>query len=192
MCIRDSLRTIPLGGKPEFATTDGQGHVYVNIEDTSEVVTLDSKRMVVVHRSSLAPGEEPSGMALDVAHHRVFSGCDNKLMTVLDAATGKLLGTVPIGDHVDGNGYDPGTGFAFSANGDGTLTVAGETTPGHFGVVATVPTAVGARTMAIDPKTHRIFLPAARYLPAAKPTPEVPKPRPTMIKDSFVLLVVSP
>ncbi len=187
-----TLRTIPLGGKPEFATTDGQGELYVNIEDTHELVTLDGRTMAVDHRWTLVPGEEPTGMGLDAAHHRAFSGCGNKMMTILDTDTGILIGTVPIGDHVDGNGYDPGTGLAFSANGDGTLTVVGETSPGQFAAVATVPTAVGARTMAIDPRTHRIFLPAARYLPAAKATTENPKPRPTMIKDSFVLLVVSP
>jgi DNA-binding beta-propeller fold protein YncE len=182
--------TIALGGKPEYAVADGQGKVYVNIEDTSEVAEIDSAKLVATKRFPLAPGEEPSGLGLDAERHRVFSGCHNKIMTVLDVDAGKVIATVPIGARVDGNGFDPGTGLAFSANGDGTLTVARESSPGKFEVETTVKTQQGARTMAIDLKTHCIYLPTAQFEPAPAATPENPRSRPTMIKDSFMVLVV--
>jgi YVTN family beta-propeller protein len=182
--------TIPLGGKPEFARSDGKGKIYVNIESTSEVVEIDSRKLVVLRRFSLAPGEEPTGMGFDSEHHRVFSGCSNKIMTVLDLDAGKVIATVPIGDRCDGNGFDPSTGLAFSSNGEGSLTVVRESSPGNFEVVETVPTQRGARTMAIDPQTHNIYLPTAEFGPAPAATPENPRPRPTMVKDSFVILVV--
>ncbi len=182
--------TIPLGGKPEFAAANGTGKVYVNIEDTSEVVEIDSRKLAAVRRFSLKPGEEPSGMGMDVAHHRLFSGCHNKMMTVLDTESGKLLGTVPIGEGVDGNGFDPVTELAFSSNGEGTLTVVRESSPGKFEVAETVSTQRGARTMAIDPKTHLVYLPTAEFAPPASGTPSGQRQRPAMIKDSFVVLVV--
>ena len=182
--------TLALGGKPEFAAADGKGKIYVNIEDTSEVVEIDSAKLVVARRFSIKPGEEPSGLAFDVKNGLVFSGCGNKVMTVLDVKAGKVIATVPIGDGVDGNGFDPGTGFIFSANGEGTLTVAKESGPGKFEVVATVPTQRGARTMAIDPKTHDVYLPTAQFGPAPAPTPDNPRGRPPLVKDSFVVLVV--
>jgi DNA-binding beta-propeller fold protein YncE len=182
--------TIPLGGKPEFSVADGHGKVYANIEDTSEVVEIDSKKLAVTKRFSLQPGKEPSGMGMDIEHHRIFSGCHNKMMTVLDTETGNVIATVPIGEGVDGNKFDPGTGLAFSSNGDGTLTVAKETSFGKFDVLQTVSTARGARTMAIDPKTHNIYLPTARFAPPPTSPPEDSRQRPTMVKDSFVILVV--
>ena len=126
-------------------------------------------------------------MGLDAEHHRVYSGCHNKVMAVLDTEIGSVIATVPIGGGVDGNGFDPTTGLAFSANGDGTLTVAQESSPGTYDVVETVATQRGSRTMAIDPKTHNIYLPAAQFSP---PQTEGSRPRPTMIKDSFAVLVV--
>ncbi len=182
------LATIALGGKPEFATTNRQGRVFVNIEDTSEVVELDSQKLAVVKRYSLAPGEEPSGMAADFKHNRIFSGCGNKLMTVLDVETGKISTTIPIGDGVDANVFDAETGLVFSSNGDGTLTVATETTPGKFDT-ETIATRRGARTMAIDAKTHKLYLPSAEYAPAVA---GAAKARPAMIKDSFTVLVLEP
>jgi YVTN family beta-propeller protein len=179
-------QTIKLGGKPEFCTADGKGKVYVNIENTSEVVEIDSQKLEVTKRFSLKPGEEPSGMGLDAEHHRIFSGCHNKMMTILDAESGKVISTVAIGQGVDGNGFDPGAGLAFSSNGEGTLTVVKESTPGKFEVAETVTTAQGARTMTIDPKTHNIYLPTAQFPP---PT-EGSRQRPAPIKDSFVILVV--
>ncbi len=184
------LGTIALGGKPEFAATDGKGRVYVNIENTSEVVEIDSRKLAVMKRSSLKPCEEPTGMAIDAKHHRIFSGCHSKVMAVLDTETGKVIAFVPIGEGVDGNGFDPATGLAFSSNGDGTLSVVREASPGKFEVVETVTTQRGSRTMAIDPQTHTLYLPAAEFAPPPLPTPETPKPRPIMIKDSFAVLVV--
>ncbi len=182
------VKTIPLGGKPEFAAADGNGKIYVNIEDTGEVVEIDSLKGSVTRRFSLKPCAEPTGLALDAEHGRVFSGCRNKLMTVLDTKSGKVIATVPIGANVDGNGFDPVTGVAFSSNGDGTLTVVRESSPGTFGVVETVATRRGARTMAIDPVTHAIYLPTAEFS-----TPEKSahgKPQPEMVKGSFEILVV--
>lgn len=181
---------IALGGKPEFAATDGKGKIYVNMEDAGEVVEIDSRTLSLTKRYSLKPCEEPSGIALDREHHRVFSGCHNKIMTVLDTQTGKVIAMVPIGEGVDGSGFDPKTGLAFASNGDGTLTVAGETSPGTYEVVETVATQRGSRTMTIDPKTHNVFLPAAQFSPPAAPTGQGAKPRPAMIKDSFAVLVV--
>jgi len=182
--------TIPLGGKPEFAAADKKGKVYVNIEDTAEVAEIDGKSLSVSRRFSLKPGEEPTGLALDIKNHRVFSGCHNKVMTVLDINKGNVIATVPIGSGVDGNGFDQKTGLAFSANGEGTLTVVKESAPGKYEVVETVPTQRGSRTMAIDVKTHNIYLPAAEFAPAPEQTVENPKPRPVQIKDSFVILVI--
>ncbi len=182
--------TIPLGGKPEFARSDEAGKIYVNIEDKSEVVEIDSQKLTVLRRFPLAPCEEPSGMGLDTRHHRAFSGCHNKIMTVLDTVSGKVIATVPIGAGVDGNGFDAGNGFAFSSNGEGTLTVAGEPSAGTFEVAETVTTERGARTMAIDTATHRIYLPTARFGPAPPATEDQPRPRPALIADSFVILVV--
>jgi DNA-binding beta-propeller fold protein YncE len=179
--------TIALGGKPEAAAPDGAGKIFVNIEDRSEVVEFDSRSLAVLKRFSLAPCEEPSGIGLDAAHHRVFSGCSNKVMSVLDTQSGKVIATIPIGDGVDGNGYDPATGLAFSANGgDGTLTVARESSPGKFTVVQTVPTQRSARTMALDPRTHEVFLSAATYAPRAAGATG----RPSTVPGSFTVLVV--
>jgi len=180
---------IDLGGKPEFATTDGRGIIYVNIEDKNEVVEINSTDLKVVNRFSLKPCEEPTGMAIDPENNYVFSGCHNRIMTILDVKTGKVAGTVPIGEGVDGNGFDKEKKLAFSSNGDGTLTVVQEVSPGAFLVVATVATQRGARTMAIDPKTHFIYLPTAKFSqgPASN---EGTKNRPVMIKDSFEVLVV--
>jgi len=182
--------TIALGGKPEFAAADGKGKVYVNVEDTNEVVEIDSRKLSLTKRYSLKPCEEPTGMGLDAEHHRVYSGCHNKVMVILDTEIGRVVATVPIGEGVDGNGFDPETGLAFSANGDGTLTVVRESSPGKYEVLETVTTQRGSRTMAIDPKTHNIYLPAAQFSPQASSAVKGLRPRPTMIKDSFTVLVV--
>jgi DNA-binding beta-propeller fold protein YncE len=191
--------TIPLGGRPEYAAADGRGKVYGNIESTSEVVEIDSAKLVVTKRFPLAPGEEPSGLAVDPARHLVFSGCHNRMMTVLDVASGKVVATVPIGRGVDANAFDPGTGLAFSSNGDGTLTVARETpgTPGTF-EADSVQTQQGARTMALDLKTHNVYLVTAQFepAPAREGAPAEGEKgrggrgRQTMVKDSFTVLIV--
>ena len=184
------LGTIKLGGKPEFAATDGKGRVFVNNEDTNEVVEIDSLKGRVSRRFSLAPCDEPTGMGLDADRHRVFSGCHNKIMTVLDPTAGKVVASVPIGANVDANAFDPETGLAFSSNGDGTLTVVREAAPGDFQVLQTVATQRGSRTMALDPKTHTVYLPAARFSQATGAAQTGPKSRQIMVKGSFEVLVV--
>ena len=186
-----TLQTIPLGGKPEFATSDLEGRVFVNIEDKSEVVALDSRKPAVATRWPLTPCEEPSGMAIDRAHRRLYIGCSNRLMAVLDTTSGRVIATVPIGAGVDANAFDPATGLAFSANGEGSLTVAHEESPGKFAAVS-VPTQRGARTMALDEKTHRVFLVTAEYGPAPAPTAEQPRPRPAILPGTFTILVAAP
>jgi DNA-binding beta-propeller fold protein YncE len=182
--------TVAFGGKPEFAAADGKGKVYVNIEDKNEVMEIDSRKLLLTRRYSLKPCEEPTGMGLDAEHHRVYSGCHNKVMTILDTEAGKVIATVPIGSGVDGNGFDPKTGLAFSANGEGTLTVVQEVSAGKFEVAESATTQRGARTMAIDTQTHKIYLPVAQFSPQTAPAAEGSKPRPIMIKDSFAVLVV--
>lgn len=183
--------TIALGGRPEFAAADGAGHVFVNLEDKSQIQELDSKNLAVLATWPLAPAESPSGLSIDREHHRLFSGCHNQMMAILDSDSGKLIATPAIGVGVDASRFDPGTGFAFASNGGagGTLTVIHEDSPDKFGVVENVPTQMGARTMALDPKTHEVFLVTATFAPAAAPTPDNPHPRPGMVPDSFVVLV---
>ena len=158
------VATVPLGGKPEFAQADvAAGRVYNNLEDKSEVVAIDIKKHEVVNRWPIAPGEGASGMAIDLAHHRLFLGCGNKLMVMLDSATGKVVASVPIDQGVDANAFDPGTQLAFASCGAGTVTIAHEDTPDKLTVVQTLKTERGAKTMALDPKTHRIYLGAVKY-----------------------------
>jgi YVTN family beta-propeller protein len=181
---------IPLGGRPEFAAADGDGRIFVNLENKSEVAVLDSQKLTVKTRWALTPCEEPSGMALDKQHRRLFIGCRNKMMAVMDADNGKVIATLPIGAGVDANVFDPDTQLAFSSNGDGTLTVVHEDSPDKFTVVQNVETARGARTMALDPKTHNIYLVTAQFGPPPAATPEQPRPRPSLVAGSFLLLVV--
>jgi|SRR5579859_80662 len=183
--------TIALGGRPEFATADGIGHVYVNIEDKGTVVAIDSCKLTAADPWSLAPCEEPSGMAIDAKHHRLFIGCHNKMMAVMNAENGKVIATPPIGDGVDANGFDPATGLAFSSQGDGTLTVVHEDSPDKFSVVQNVQTQRGARTMALDLKTHNVLLSIAEYGPAPAPTADRPRQRPSVVPGTFAILVVA-
>ncbi len=177
--------TLALGGKPEFAVADGKGSIYVNIEDTSELVQFDPQKLTVTHRWPQKPCQEASGLAIDCKSRRLFSGCDNKMMAVMDADSGKVVATPPIGEGVDANGFDPATQLAFASNGDGTLTVVHEDSPDKFTVVENVPTKKSARTMALDLKTHNIFLPAADFDP-----PAPGERRGKMKPGSFVLLVL--
>jgi hypothetical protein len=181
--------TIPIGGKLEFAVSDGAGHVYVNVETKSEVVQLDSKNLAVTARWPLDPCKNPTGLAIDVTNHRLFAGCANKMMAVMDTDSGMVLATPAIGAGVDSDQFDPGTGFAFASNGDGTLTVVHQDVPNRYTVVEDVPTQAGARTMALDPKTHEIYLVTAEFGPAPPPTADNPHPRGGMVPDSFVVLV---
>lgn len=183
--------TIELGGKPESAASDLDGKVFVNIEDKSEVVELDVKSLAVKKRWPLAPCEEPSGMAIDRVHHRLLIGCSNKMVAFLDTESGKVAATAPIGQGVDANAYDPGMKLGFSSNGEGTLTVLKEETPDKLTVAETVTTRPGARTMALDEKTHKVYLATARFGPPPAATAEQPHPRPSILPDSFVVLVFS-
>jgi len=179
--------TVAVGGKLEFAAADSRGFVYVNVEDKNEIAVIDLE-LKVAARWPLAPCEEPSGLAIDREHHRLFAGCGNKMMAVVDADTGKVIATLPIGDGVDANGFDPGTGFAFASCGDGTLAVVHEDSPNKFSVIENVPTQRGARTMTLDPKTHEVYVVTADFGPRPEPTKDNPRPRPPMLPDSFVVL----
>jgi len=182
--------TVSLEGKPELAVADGKGKVFVNIEDKSQVAEFDAITLKVMHTWSLAPGKEPSGIAIDRLHRRIFSVCSNNLMIILDADSGKVLGQVPIGSGVDGAGFDPSSLFAFSSNGEGTLTVVHEESPAKFSVVENVTTRKAARTMVVDEKTHRIYMLSAQFGPTPAPTPEHPHPRGAIIPGSVTLYVV--
>jgi DNA-binding beta-propeller fold protein YncE len=158
------VATIPLGGRPEFAVADPKaGRVYDNLEDKSEVVVIDTKTHTVTNRWPIAPNEEGSGMAMDLANHRLFIGCGgSKTMAMLDSASGKIMASVPIGDGVDADAFDPGTQFAFASCGDGTVTIAQEDGD-KLTVVQTLKTEKSARTMALDPATHKIYLASAKF-----------------------------
>jgi YVTN family beta-propeller protein len=187
------LATIPLDGSPEFAAVDdASGRIYCNIEDKSEVAVIDTAKHEVVTNWSIAPGEEPSGIALDAAHHRVFSGCHNKMMTMLDTESGKVIATVPIGAGVDGCAFDDANQLAFASCGDGTTTIAKEEAADKLTVVQTLQTERGARTMAIDPKTRRIYLPTAQFQPPPSPAPGASPARPTIVPNTLKLLVYGP
>jgi hypothetical protein len=184
------IATIDLGGKPEFAQIDQKaGRIYCNLEDKSEVAVIDMKTHTVVQRWPIAPGEEASGMAIDLDHHRLFLGCANKLMVMMDSASGKVITTVPIGDRVDGNAFDPATRLAFSSNGEGNVTIAHEDSPDKLTVVQTLKTEVGAKTMTLDPKTHKIYLGAAKYEAMPAQPAAAPRQRPRIISGSFKVLV---
>ena len=181
------VATIPLDGKPEFAQADPKaGRIYVNIEDQNAIKVIDIAAHKVVDTWSIAPGESASGMAIDLASHRLFIGCDNKLMLMVDSTTGKVVYSVPIGEGVDSNWYDPGTKLAFSSNGGpGTVTIAHEDSPTLLKIVQTLKTRRGARTMALDPVTHTIYLAATDYEPQAPGSKE----RPKMVPGTFRILV---
>jgi hypothetical protein len=187
-----SLGTVALAGQPEFAVATGDGRLYVNLEDLATVAELDPARLTVRRSWSLAPCTAPTGLAIDDAHHRLFSGCRNQLMAISNAETGRLSTTLPIGAGVDGCRFDPVAGLAFASNGDGTITAIRELTPDSFAVVATIPTRRGARTLELDPSTHRLFTVSAEFGPTPPPTPEQPRPRPPIRAGSFTLMVFEP
>jgi len=184
--------TVALGGKPEFPATDGNGNVYVNIEDTSELIRFDPKTLGIKNRWPLAPCDSPSGLAIDTAKRRLFSVCENKMMVVTDADSGKVVANVPTGAGTDAAAFDPKTKMAFASNGqDGTLTVIHQKSADKYEVVANVKTERGARTMALDPKTHTVYLSDAEFGPAPAATAQNPRPRPKILPGTFKLLVVS-
>jgi DNA-binding beta-propeller fold protein YncE len=183
-----AVGTVALGGAPEFAVADGKGHVFVNLEDKSEVVAIDSNALTVKGRWSLAPCEEPTGIAMDVESRRLFSGCANNKLAVSDADGGKVVTTLPIGAGVDANGFDPKTKLVYSSNGDGTLTVIHEESPDKFVVVENAKTEVGARTMALDPESHKVYLITAKFGPPPSPTADRPHPRGPILPGTVVIL----
>ncbi len=182
------LGTIKLEGKPEFAVSDGKGMIFVNIEDKSQIDAIDPNKLEVQSRWPLAPCQEPSGLAIDRKHNRLFAGCDNKMMAVVDTASGKVIATPPIGEGVDANGFDPETDLAFASCGEGVLTVVKEDSPDKYSVVEKVTTQAGARTMALDEKTHHLFTVTAKFGPPPAPTADNPHPRRTILPDTFVVL----
>jgi DNA-binding beta-propeller fold protein YncE len=176
--------------KPEFAATDDKGRVYVNLEDRNSLAALDPQRVSVLSVWPLAGCEEPSGLAIDAAHGRLIPVCGNKVMAVVNATSGKVLGTAPIGAGVDAAAYDPGTRLAFASCGEGVLTVVRIGSSGRPEVVESVTTQRGARTMALDLEKHRVFLVTADFSPPPGATAEQPHPRPSIVPGSVRLLVL--
>ncbi len=186
---RTVVGTVALDGKPEFARADGQGRVFVNIEDKGEISVIDPKTATVVASWPLPGCEEPSGLALDIAHRRLFSACGNGKMVVTDADSGKHIADIPIGAGPDGAAFDSANGLVYSPNGhDGTLTIAHQDDADHYSVVATIPTQKSARTMTLDETTYRLYLPAAEFGPLPANAPR--HTRPPMNPDSFIVLVI--
>jgi len=184
------VATIPVPDKPEFAAQDGRGQIFVNIEsDPGQMVVIDTQKLTVKSTWPLPGCNSPSGLAIDRAHRRLFSVCDGKVMAVTDAVSGKQTALVTIGEHPDAAGYDQKRGLVFSSNGEGTLSVVRQDSPDRYTVVQTLPTQRGARTMALDETTGKVYLVTADFGAAPAATAEQPHPRPALIPDSFVLLV---
>jgi DNA-binding beta-propeller fold protein YncE len=179
------LGSIDLGGAPEFGVADGAGNVFVNLEDKDMLLKIDAKKMTVLERWPLAPGKTPTGLAMDAKGGRLFVGCRSKVGLVVSAATGKVIADVPIGDHVDAAAFDPETGLAFFSCGDGTVTAVHEDKDGKYTVAQTIKTKQGSKTMALDPKTHDLFLPAADFKPIIGKSP---RQRPSVIPGTFAVL----
>ena len=184
------VKTIPLGGKPEFSVTNTKGLIYVNIEDKNEIKTIDANKLEVVATWSIAPGDEPTGMEIDLETNRLFSVCGNNLMVIVDASNGKIIKTLPIGEGCDGVAFDANRKLVFSSNGDGTITVVKEENANTFSVLEIVKTQKGARTIALNKTTHQLYLPTADFGIKPEPTKENPQPRASILPNSFVVLVV--
>ena len=182
--------TLALGGRPESGVSDEKGKIFVNLEDKSQVVEFDAKKLAIDATWSLAPGTEPTGIAMDRAHRRLFVGCANKLMVVMNADNGTIVTTLAIGQGVDATSFDAETQLAFSSNGEGTITVVHEESPQKFSVLDNVPTQRGARTMTLDQTTHRLFTVTAEFGPTPAPTADRPRPRPPMMPGTFTLLML--
>jgi DNA-binding beta-propeller fold protein YncE len=183
------ITNIPLGGKPEYGVSAGDGKVYANLTDTSEVVEIDAKAATVARRWSTAPCQQPVAMAIDTAHHRLFSGCRSGLMAVSDYQAGKVVATLPIGAGVDGAGFDAMSGDAFASNADGTLTVIHQDAPDQYRVTQTVKTPPAARNMGLDPSNHRIFIVSAQFGPAPEGAARG-RGRGPVLPGTFTLMVI--
>jgi DNA-binding beta-propeller fold protein YncE len=186
------VANIPLGGKPEYGQSSRDGMVYVNLVDSSQVVEIDTKTNAVTRRWSTAPCKNPVSMAIDITHQRLFSGCRSGVMAISDYKTGSVVATVPIGEGVDGAGWDPRLRDAYASNADGTLTVIHQDSPNKYHVVETLQTGERARNMGIDPATHRIYLASAKFGPVPESTATNPRRRPPMLPGSFTIIVVEP
>ncbi len=186
------IATIALDGKPEFSVSDGKGKVFVNIEDKSKICVINSSTLKIENTWPLTPGEGPSGLALDNDAHRLFSVCGNKTMVVMDAETGKIISTLPIGERVDGTAFDPELKCAYSSNGEGTLTVVKEENKDLFAVLKTVQTQKGARTIAVNRVTHHVYLPTADFEPISQNDQGNSRFRPKIIPGTFVVLDIVP
>lgn len=184
------VKTIPLDGNPEFSVTNNKGLVYVNIEDKSLIQVIDTKTLKVINTWSIAPGEEPTGLAFDIANNRLFSVCANKLLIVTDAVTGKIIKKLPIGNGSDGVVFDARKKLIFSSNGEGTLTIVKEVNKDTFSVLETVKTQKGARTIALNKTTGQLYTTTADYGKTPEATKEIPNPRPVILPDTFKVLVV--
>ena len=182
------VATIGLEGKPEFAVVDEEGKLFVNIEDKSKITVINSQTMKVENSWSIAPGEEPSGLAIDLKTHRLFAVCDNKMMVVVDATNGKVITTLPTGENTDGCAFDAGLNRIYSSNGDGTMTIVQEVNADTYKVLENFKTMRGARTIAVNQKNHHVYLPTAEYNPMPPVSKDNPKPRPTLKAGSFVVL----
>lgn len=183
--------TVALAGKPETPVLDGKGSIFVNIEDKNSLQEIDAKTLAIKHTYPLAGCEAPSGIAMDTAHRRVFSGCsDSKTLAVTDADTGKTVAKPAICEDTDASGFDPGTGLIFASCREGILTVIHEDSPDKYSIVANVKTEFGARTMALDPRTHHVFTVTADFKPAPAATADNPHPRPQTVPGTFRILVV--
>lgn len=186
------LGYIALSGKPEFAVSDGKGKVFVNIEDKSLVSLINAKTLKVENSWSLSPGEEPSGLAIDLEKQQLFSVCSNKKMIVMNALNGKLVQTIAIGDGSDGCAFDSKLKRVYSSNGEGTLTIVQQEASGSYSVLQTLTTKKGGRTLGLNKTTHHIYIPTAAFGPAPKPTKENPNPWPTILPNTFKLLEITP
>jgi DNA-binding beta-propeller fold protein YncE len=186
------LGTIKVDGRTEFAAFDGKGMIYDSLQDKATIVAIDAKTLKVTATYPLSPHAQPAGTVMDPETRRIFVGCRSKSFLVLDADTGKILATFPIGERNDAAKFDPGLKLAFASQGDGTLAVVREDGPDKFTLVETVKTEFGARTMAVDPKTHRLFLPSCDWGPKPPATKENPNPRQPMVRDSFRVIVMEP
>jgi len=188
------ITNLDLGGKPEYGVTAGDGKVYANLTDISEVVEIDAKAATVSRRWPTAPCKQPVSMAIDTAHHRLFSGCRSGVLAVSDYQSGKTITTLPIGMGVDGAGYDPASGNVFATNADGTMAVIHHDSPDSYKVVENVPTPTGSRNMGLDPTTHKIYVPAASFAAPAAPADGAPRGRggrPSVVPGTFKLLVIA-
>ena len=181
--------TIVLGGEAvEAGATDGKGTIFVNLEDVNEIVSFDTKTLAIKNRWKIAPGEEPTGLAIDTKTHRLFTVCHNELMMILDSDNGKVVGQVPIGKRVDGVVFDPSTKQAISSNGEGSITIVQEVSANEFKALESVKTEIGARTIALDVKTHHVFVLSAQYGTAPAPTTENPRPRTPVLPGTFMIV----